>query len=78
MLWHWTARSEPCRVVASNAGQLLFTGIVCAERAQRVARTLLSPVDFQRMGHPHRRLFGGPLQSDVVPQRLRCGRTTTG
>jgi glycogen debranching enzyme len=41
---------EPCRVVASNAGQLLFTGIVSAERAQRVARTLVSPAAFSGWG----------------------------
>jgi glycogen debranching enzyme len=41
---------EPCRVIASNAGQLLFTGIVSAERAQRVARTLVSPAAFSGWG----------------------------
>ncbi|HEX4153193.1 MAG TPA: amylo-alpha-1,6-glucosidase [Steroidobacteraceae bacterium] len=40
----------PCRVVASNAGQLLFTGIASAERAQRVARTLISPASFSGWG----------------------------
>jgi glycogen debranching enzyme len=41
---------EPCRVIASNAGQVLFTGIASAERAQRVARTLLSPASFSGWG----------------------------
>src|ERR1700677_1243869 len=41
---------EPCRVVASNAGQVLFTGIASAERAQRVARTLISPASFSGWG----------------------------
>ena len=41
---------EPCRVVASNAGQVLFTGIASAERAQRVARTLVSPATFSGWG----------------------------
>jgi glycogen debranching enzyme len=41
---------EPCRVVASNAGQLLFTGIVSPARAQRVARTLVSPGMFSGWG----------------------------
>jgi glycogen debranching enzyme len=41
---------EPCRVVSSNAGQVLFTGIASAERAQRVARTLLSPAVFSGWG----------------------------
>jgi glycogen debranching enzyme len=41
---------EPCRVIASNAGQLLFTGIASAEHAQRVARTLVSPASFSGWG----------------------------
>jgi glycogen debranching enzyme len=41
---------EPCRVVSSNAGQVLFTGIASAERAERVARTLLSPAVFSGWG----------------------------
>jgi glycogen debranching enzyme len=41
---------QPCRVIASNAGQVLFTGIASAERAQRVARTLLSPAVFSGWG----------------------------
>jgi glycogen debranching enzyme len=34
---------QPCQVISSNAGQVLFTGIASAEHAQRVAGTLLSP-----------------------------------
>jgi glycogen debranching enzyme len=41
---------QPCEVISSNAGQVLFTGIACAERAQRVARTLLSPAVFSGWG----------------------------
>ena len=41
---------EPCRVIASNAGQVLFTGIASAEHAQRVARTLVSPASFSGWG----------------------------
>jgi glycogen debranching enzyme len=41
---------QPCRVISSNAGQVLFTGIASAERAQRVARTLLSPAVFGGWG----------------------------
>ncbi|HEY6620626.1 MAG TPA: amylo-alpha-1,6-glucosidase [Steroidobacteraceae bacterium] len=41
---------QPCRVISSNAGQLLFTGIASAERAQRVAATLLSPAVFGGWG----------------------------
>ena len=48
--WPWTARSEPCRVRTSNAGQCLFTGIANPERARRVARTLLAPESFSGWG----------------------------
>jgi glycogen debranching enzyme len=41
---------RPCRVISSNAGQVLFTGIASAERAQRVAATLLSPAAFGGWG----------------------------
>jgi glycogen debranching enzyme len=41
---------RPCQVIASNAGQVLFTGIASAERAQRVAATLLSPAVFGGWG----------------------------
>src|SRR5262249_46097596 len=36
------ATKKPCRVLTSNAGQALFTGIVSAERAARLATTLLN------------------------------------
>jgi len=41
---------QPCRVVSSNAGQVLFTGMASAERAQRVADTLMSPAVFGGWG----------------------------
>jgi glycogen debranching enzyme len=41
---------RPCRVRTSNAGQVLFTGIASAERARRVARTLLDPDSFSGWG----------------------------
>jgi glycogen debranching enzyme len=41
---------QPCRVVSSNAGQVLFSGIASVERAQRVARTLLSSATFSGWG----------------------------
>jgi len=41
---------RPCCVVSSNAGQVLFTGIASAERAQLVAHTLLSPATFGGWG----------------------------
>jgi glycogen debranching enzyme len=40
----------PCRVVSSNSGQVLLTGIASPERAQRVAQTLLSPSIFSGWG----------------------------
>jgi glycogen debranching enzyme len=39
-----------CRVRTSNAGQCLFTGIVGAGRARRLARTLLGPDSFSGFG----------------------------
>jgi glycogen debranching enzyme len=41
---------QPCSVISSNAGQVLFTGIASAERAQRVADTLMSPAVFGGWG----------------------------
>ncbi|HET7850295.1 MAG TPA: amylo-alpha-1,6-glucosidase [Pseudolabrys sp.] len=41
---------EPCRVRTSNAGQLLFTGIVSAERARKVTNTLMQPPSFSGWG----------------------------
>ncbi|MGA2188930.1 MAG: amylo-alpha-1,6-glucosidase [Steroidobacteraceae bacterium] len=41
---------RPCRVISSNSGQALFTGIAAPERAQRVAQTLLSPSVFSGWG----------------------------
>jgi glycogen debranching enzyme len=41
---------RPCRVRTSNAGQLLFTGIVKAENAEKIARSLLGPEFFSGWG----------------------------
>ncbi len=41
---------RPCRVVSSNAGHCLFTGIASRERAQRVAATLMSEPGFSGWG----------------------------
>jgi len=43
-------QGQPCEVLASNAGQCLWTGIVPPERAQRLARTLLDPRLFSGWG----------------------------
>jgi glycogen debranching enzyme len=41
---------QPCRVRTSNAGQLLFTGIVRADRARMVATDLMQPHFFTGWG----------------------------
>ena len=41
---------QPCRVVSSNAGQVLLTGIASPEHAQRVPDTLLTPAMFSGWG----------------------------
>ncbi len=41
---------QPCRVVSSNSGQALLTGIASPERALRVAETMLSPAMFSGWG----------------------------
>jgi glycogen debranching enzyme len=41
---------RPCRVVSSNSGQVLLTGIASQERAQRVAAALLEPACFSGWG----------------------------
>jgi glycogen debranching enzyme len=41
---------QPCRVRTSNAGQLLFTGIVSDERARLVAADLMRPAFFSGWG----------------------------
>lgn len=43
-------KKEPCRVLASNAGHALFTGIADPERARRVARLLQGPKFFSGWG----------------------------
>lgn len=41
---------RPCRVIASNAGHALFTGVVAPERAERVAATLMRAGCFSGWG----------------------------
>jgi glycogen debranching enzyme len=43
-------RKQPCRVVASNAGHCLYSGIAGDEHARRVAATLLGPESFSGWG----------------------------
>ncbi len=41
---------KPCRVRSSNAGQLLWTGIIRADRARQIADALVSPKFFSGWG----------------------------
>ena len=41
---------KPCRVITSNAGQCLFTGIASPERARRVTQTLMDAPSFSGWG----------------------------
>jgi len=41
---------KPCRVRSSNAGQVLFCGIASADRAARLAETLMTPEMFSGWG----------------------------
>ena len=41
---------RPCRVLSSNAGQLLFTGIIRPDRAAKIVRRLLGPDLFSGWG----------------------------
>ena len=41
---------RPCRVRSSNAGQVLWSGIASAERAERVAQTLFAPESYSGWG----------------------------
>lgn len=41
---------QPCKVLSSNAGQCLFTGIASPEQAQRVAQSLMSEPGFSGWG----------------------------
>lgn len=43
-------KKRPCRVRASNAGHVLYTGLALPERAQAVAQTLLSGASFCGFG----------------------------
>ena len=61
---------RPCAVRTSNAGHVLFSGIVRDDRARRVAADLLRPHFFSGWGIRTIALRRGPLQSDVLSQRL--------
>jgi glycogen debranching enzyme len=43
-------RKAPCRVIASNAGHCLYTGIASDDHARRVAQTLLAQPSFSGWG----------------------------
>ena len=44
------AGKQPCRVVTSNAGHCLYTGITMPERAEALARTLMAEATFSGWG----------------------------
>ena len=60
----------PCRVRTSNAGQLLFTGIVREDRARLGRRRSDAAAFFHGLGHSHRGAGRGALQSDVLSRRI--------
>ena len=68
---------RPCRVRASNAGQVLLSGIVAPERAAAgrtaAARTRL----LLGLGHPHARRPPRRATTRCRTTTDRCGRTTT-
>ncbi len=43
-------KKNPCRAVTSNAGQLLFSGMIAPERARQVCWTLMSEPNFSGWG----------------------------
>ena len=57
---------RPCKVRTSNAGQLLFTGIVRTDRARRVAADLMSHKFFSGWGIRTVAQRRSPLQPDVL------------
>ena len=61
---------QPCKVRTSNAGQLLFTGIVARGSRPHGRRRPDAAAFLHRLGHPHRRARRGALQSDVLSRRL--------
>ena len=61
---------QPCRVRTSNAGQLLFTGIVREDRARMVAADLMRPHFFTGWGIRTVAQRRSALQSDVLSRWL--------
>ena len=60
---------KPCRVLSSNAGHCLFTGISSPERAARLVNTLMAEQLYCGRGTgPGQQ--GIALQPDVISQRL--------
>lgn len=70
-------QKRPCRVRSSNAGHYLFTGIVGAERAWRVAHTLMSAESFSGWGI--RTIADTETRYNPMSYHNGsvCGRTTT-
>ena len=61
---------RPCRVQASNAGHALFAGIAYPERRRSGGANADGQLVLLRLGHPHGRFHGSPLQSDELSQRI--------
>ena len=57
---------QPCKVRTSNAGQLLFTGIVRDGSRADGRRRSDAAAFLHRLGHSHRGARRGALQSDVL------------
>ena len=70
MRWRSTAPSSPAGCARSNAGQLLFTGIVREDRARHGRRRSDAAGFLHRLGHPHGGARRSALQSDVLSRRL--------
>ena len=58
-----------CDSLTSNIGHLLWSGIVDRARAETGRRAPGRPPALLRLGRPHPRRGGGPVQPDRLPQR---------
>jgi glycogen debranching enzyme len=59
---------KPVKTIASNAGHLLWSGIVRPGRARRAAPARAGPVE--RLGHPHALGEEPGVKPVLVPERL--------
>ena len=61
---------QPCRVVSSNSGQVLLTGIASPGARGARGRAPCSACMLQRLGHSHARAIRAALQPHVLSQWL--------